>query len=249
MKRSLKALGLALVAALAFSAMAASGAQAESPGKFTRTDGKELATVITGHQEGLVNEFKVTEGEQSTTCEVATYEGTLTPPAASVTVTPHYDNCDAGGLTANIHLNGCHYDFHAGTYIAKSDTSHGSVDVVCPPEEHIQITAGPCITEVPAQEGLEPVTFTNEDPVKKETPNDWVTVDVAVEGIEYTHTDANFFCPNTDGFVGNDGEFLSKVKVKGYEHEGDVTVTTVGGGTEVEKTAYEHGAEIGIHVR
>lgn len=252
MTRKRKILGLMLVAAMAVSAVTAVGAQGESAAQFTRADEKKEATVITGHQEGTPeqNRFTITTNggffpERTTTCEVATYEGTALAPTESITVTPHYANCQSGGNPATIHLNGCHYEFHAGTYDKANDVSHGTVDIECPGGGPIQVTSEGCTVDIPAQTALSTVTFENKKGEEgTATPNDWVTADVNVTDITYNETDTPGCALFGDSGHRTDAEFVSTVKIKGYEDEGETSDPNTSGQID-----YVHGKEIGIDVR
>ena len=243
MKRNLKALGLALVAAFAISSLVASAAQATSQGKFTAA---KYPAVFTGSQDATAtNAFTITAGNGQTTCKIATYEGTLTEASTKITVTPHYTECTSSGLAATIHLNGCHYIFEAGTWTQADNVTHGSAQIVCPAGKQIQITAGPCIVDVyPQTVPNGGVTFTNL-PIGGGTNAPYVVAHVALKGIEYTETDANFFCPNASPHHTKDGEFHSTVTLKGYEDTGNSADPGTPGTLD-----YTHGVtEIGIDVK
>jgi len=94
MKRKIKVLGPALVAALAMSVVAAGTAGAEGQASFTAD---AFPAVVTGHEEGPTgsNYFQVTGPAGPVIhCEDVTYEGTLNEKSTSLTVTPHYTNCE-----------------------------------------------------------------------------------------------------------------------------------------------------------
>ena len=151
MRINLKALGLALVAALAMSAVAASTASAVGQGMLTTTD--EEPVTLTGTDDG-VNFFEsfgeVVECPDSaytghaTLTKQQTEEGKkhqyLPHGATSVTVTPHYKqtngataNCDVneGEFSATINMNGCDYDFYDFTTIENNKYSF-TTDLICP---------------------------------------------------------------------------------------------------------------------
>jgi len=130
MTRNLKALGLALVAALALSAVAASAASAE-PAKFTAAVGAGVLSQIHGEQSGGgagVDTFKIGTlppltcvtaketgfGEETVNKEHVHKKG---PEAASATFTPEYVTCHVVllGITkpVTVTLNGCTYTFTA----------------------------------------------------------------------------------------------------------------------------------------
>jgi hypothetical protein len=98
MHRKLKALGLALVAALALTAVMASAASAQF------TSNKEH-TIISGSQKEKTNDvFTAGEGFGGITCENATFSGTgVTKNDADQTILPSYSTCkDSFGRTVDI---------------------------------------------------------------------------------------------------------------------------------------------------
>jgi hypothetical protein len=115
MTRNLKALGLALVAAFALSAVMASGASAKTA-QFTTQAG-------TVHIDGAqVETDKFFIGTKELTCTTANLKGTAEGPEQStVTLTPTYETCHAivtilgfkVTRTATVTMNGCDYVFQA----------------------------------------------------------------------------------------------------------------------------------------
>lgn len=177
MFRNLTALGLALVAVLAFSAVTASAASAAN-GKLTSTgpvtlDGTEigfnkltafgaevecLGSALTGHK------YNVTPHE-------------LVPSGAeTITLTPDYNEvaCRAvEGATlhkATITMNGCDYVVHIGETV-EADTYNTRLDVVCPAFESIVVDVyfssinenlKVCEVTIGSQSGIGGATLTNE---------------------------------------------------------------------------------------
>ncbi|HWL49353.1 MAG TPA: hypothetical protein VNT92_05705 [Acidimicrobiia bacterium] len=214
MKRNLRAFGRVLLAASAMSIAVVSAAQAE-PAEFT---GAWYPTAITGAQEGITNYFEITGGTK-VECNPATYEATLGGGSGSLTVTPHYTGCTSSGINATVNLNGCHYILEAGTYVSWSDSAQGSLIVACPKGAAIQLTTGGiCRVDIGPQT-LNGVTYTN-IAAGATTPHDYVTVHVdATNEVKYTETDLSFFCPGTDNHTTENGAFVARVRLKGYEDE------------------------------
>ncbi|HKH63859.1 MAG TPA: hypothetical protein VKA35_00185 [Solirubrobacterales bacterium] len=96
MTRKIKALGLALVASLAMSALVASAAQAE----FHSTTAH---TILIGNQT-TTHKFTVGSGFGAITCKKAEFTGTSTVTTeTSQVITPHYKECtDSFGRTAHV---------------------------------------------------------------------------------------------------------------------------------------------------
>lgn len=214
MKRNLKALGLALVATFAMSAVAASAAQAN----FTQPQGQPA--VFTGKEEGgpTKNFFQITGvNGPKTHCEETKYEGTLAAASSELTVTPHYTKCKAtsGGITidTNIDLNGCHYIFYVDTKNPLGGGT-GSVEIVCPTGGQIEVTTSLCDTDIPPQKIVGGVTYKNVE-------NGDVTVEARiVEKITYKETKTSIFGPCTNNHHTSDGSFTSDVLVEGFVDNG-----------------------------
>jgi hypothetical protein len=118
MTRKLKALGLALVAVFAMSALAASAASAQ---EFHSSTEK---TTLSGTQIGN-HSFTVGSGFGAITCKVAKFKGTQsTKTAASQEMTPEYKECtDSFGRVVDVTVEG-HYLFTPPTITTGSATVH-----------------------------------------------------------------------------------------------------------------------------
>lgn len=185
--RNLKILGLAFVAVLAMSAVAASAASADD-----KLTAEGYPATLTGEKDGEFKDvFTTTAG--SVSCSNPKYHAELNAAATTVAATASYGEtvekqCTALGFPATIHMNGCSYLFHttAGT------TTELSADLVCPAGQEITVTANPsehgltpkCTIHVPAQTGLETITATN---VGAGATRD-ITLDINITGIKYSHT-------------------------------------------------------------
>jgi len=139
MIRNFKALGLALVAVLALSAMAATTASAQQ-GELT-SDGPVTLDIT---ETGVAGSNALTAFGSSVECPGTTYKGhkfNVTPheliPSGSTTatVTPQYKQpCHvSGGRQATIATNGCDFVFHVGSTTGGVPGTYGvTADVVCP---------------------------------------------------------------------------------------------------------------------
>jgi hypothetical protein len=122
MNRKIKALGLALVAALALTAVMASVASAQF------TSNKEH-TIISGSQKTGTNDvFTAGEGFGGVTCENATFSGTGTDTDdPDQTITPSYSNCkDSFGRTVHLDNNSLSYTFTNNTSADGTSNVHVS---------------------------------------------------------------------------------------------------------------------------
>jgi hypothetical protein len=241
----LKALGLALVAALAMSAVTASAAQAERA-EFTAEGG--VPAVVKGEQEGTVNYFERTPGEKID-CNTVDYQATLEEPNTTITVTPHYAECEKGGTGLSTALNGCHYVLHTvgtTTEVGEEEITHAATDIVCPEEEAIEIKGpfGICVDHILPQTGLGGLTITNKL-ADETTPKPYMTIHIDItKEITYYHEDTAF-CPwEGPSAHREDGNFVSTVIMKGYEDLNELVEGPTG-----PETTYKEGNEVGIHVK
>ncbi len=147
MIRKFKALGLALVAVFAMSAVAASASQA------AEFHSSADETFLSGEQ-AETHEFTVGSGFGSITCENASFTGTSTETVSTdITITPAYSGCvDILGRTVDVTVSGT-YTFH----------SNGTVDLSG--SISLAITNGSkqvkCTVTVGEQEGINGISYAN----------------------------------------------------------------------------------------
>jgi hypothetical protein len=198
MIHKLKALGLALVAVFATSAIVASAASAAQGTLTTFPAGKTV--IATGEQVGE-HEFSLTDhlidGRPTilTTCRKATFTGTagLATGATSVIVHPAYTECTGPfGGAATITTTGCDYKLAVGESTAGG--WHVTTDVVCTAGSVIKIVTGTCEVTVGAQTGLTTSEVTNSGSVSPETSMD-LLLHTKLTGIKYTVVKDNIGCP------------------------------------------------------
>jgi hypothetical protein len=162
MIRNAKVLGLAIVAALALTAVMASAASA------TNFTAATYPVKISGAQ---TETHKFTVGGGTVTCSTATFSGEASEASETLTIIPTYSNCTAfgfiGATVTGFSSTGCDYLFH----------TNGVTDLKCTSGD-VQIDAGDCRVTLEAanNQGLSSNTFTN-------TPAGKVTVDTKVSGI------------------------------------------------------------------
>jgi hypothetical protein len=204
MMRNFKALGLALVALFAMSAVAASTASAQL-GKITSDGPVTLKGTETGAGQNRLTAFGT-----NVECPGSTYTGhktntvstALTSGETSVTIRPNYINCVQGGNPVTVDMNGCHYNFYdattnpvgnkEGTYSVKAD--------IVGPCTHILVTTSLCTMTIKKQTGITGAHLKN-TPVPDDvdltgtfsgihavcgfltTSNAQLDVDVTIEGI------------------------------------------------------------------
>lgn len=133
MNRKLKMLGLALVAVMAMSAVAASGASAL---QFTAAS---YPVVVSGEQTAG-NTHVFTYAGREVTCNNAKFDaiGKEAGPSNEVDVTPTYSDCHAivlgNKLPATVFHNECKYNFTVGASLSGNE-----VHVICPAGKSIEI--------------------------------------------------------------------------------------------------------------
>ena len=209
--RNLKALGLALVAAFAMSAVVASAASA------AEFRAESTPVTLTGAQEGQ-DVFETDAGEVE--CTEATYHGTQSvSPAASVEVAPTYSGCSAlFGTPAEVIPNGCKYRFKI-TSETSATTSHGTVDIVCPVGKEITVTVKgtfgssthKCTVHIPSQNGIAGITYTSEGTKSGR----YVMVDVNANTIKYSQTAGTGLGACSNASNTTNGIYIGQSKVTG----------------------------------
>ncbi len=203
MKRNLKALGLALVAAFALSAIAASAASADF---ITTNDG----TTILESEATETQVFKNGEGVEVKCTAVAVDGSIVGTTAETVTVEPTYSGCTivipkVGTVPAFVDTEGCHYLF----------TTVTQVHILCPTGKKITVTAelvkgakSKCL-EIGEQTPTTPeVHYINNAKSANEMDTE---VESTVSGITYNKAGP---CGAVEN---NDATYTGKVTVKGKD--------------------------------
>ena len=163
MTGNFKSLGLALVAALAISAMVASLASAD---EFqSESEGITLVGAQEKHLEGGIeknDQFTTSGGVLQ--CTTVSYSGSQSSKkASSLSVKPAYSGCTFAGLSAEVQTNGCEF-----VYTFVEATTNGEEQLKCPAGEEVTFYDGPastrrCVIHIGAQKigGIEGVIFAN----------------------------------------------------------------------------------------
>jgi hypothetical protein len=216
MIRKFKALGLALVAVFAMSAIVASAAQATA-GTLT-SEGK---TVIATAEQVGEHEFVLTDHETepgkfaNTKCKKATFVGTagVKEGATSVTAHPAYSECTAFGQPATITTTGCDYLLKTGTPTATSGW-HVVTDLVCGAGSVIKIVTGTCEVTVSGQTGLATSEATNSGGAG--TAMD-LLLHTKITGIKYTVVKDAIGCPLKGTGAFTKGDYNGTTTVKAHD--------------------------------
>lgn len=205
MIRSIKVLGLGLLAALATSAVAAPAASANP---FFHS---EFAGIfLTGGQTGMAANVLTTDlGEMK--CKVASFggsQGAMT--TTTMTLKPKYEECKVGMSNATVTLNGCAYTFHLEE---QTEPIEARMGIECPfAGGKIEIHVGECTITVPSQEPRKTVTFTNEGEGKTRS----IVADLNVSGIHYVEHGVG--CASPEQTTEN-GTYTGVITVKGEDSE------------------------------
>jgi hypothetical protein len=226
MIRNLKALGLALGAVFAFSAMAASSASAAD--HFTNSLGGANPVLVTGVSHN--NKFEITSSKTKFECTTSKFTGTTTNGSTELTIdpsyegtvnqTPHETHCTATNGKVTVSMNGCHYVLGGNTELTEKDGTDAQVWITCPAGKVIEIKqpgTGVTIT-VPPQTPTKAkggVTYKNiEDPVG--SGKKAVEVTATVTGITY---ECHGFACAFGGIPshGNDADYTGTVVGTCYE--------------------------------
>src|SRR5215203_3750241 len=200
MNRKIKALGLALVASLAMSAMVASAAQAI---EFHST---AAHTILTGEQT-TSHKFTVGSGFGAITCTTAKFTGTTTATTeASQKITPEYKGCkDSFGRTAHVTVSAT-YTFTPPAVATGEANVHlnGSGTVICDVKVETQTNNGIVYHNVAS--GVETTTNTT--------------------NVKTTTSGASLNCGVSDG-AHTGGSYTGNSVVKGTDTEGKAVTITV----------------------
>ncbi|HEY6552134.1 MAG TPA: hypothetical protein VI669_02210 [Vicinamibacteria bacterium] len=156
--RNINAMGLALLAMLATSAVAATAASADD-----KLTAESYPVTLTGGVDPGSNVQWVLG--MNVNCSQVQDHGSLSSTATTFSVSAVFSGCLGAGLQTTIHMNGCTFLYH----LVAGDTTHGTVDIVCPAGQEITFTINPaehgltnkCTIHVKPQTGLGEVTFTN----------------------------------------------------------------------------------------
>jgi uncharacterized lipoprotein YehR (DUF1307 family) len=224
MTRNLKTLGLALVAALALSAVATAGASAQT--HTFRTSAGQTAH-LTAQATGDQVLKKSTNDTKEFVCKkmnIVQGTGTVVDSATSITAQPNYTECTAykganttEGVITFTEFTSCHYDFkNATTEGNPTGGKHANLAIKCTtPGDviHLKVTALkiPCVT-IPEQEIKHAVTYTNiTDPG---TGKKAIEIDFTPHSIK-SETPDTLACPDPE--VHTDGTYVGSVVVTGFK--------------------------------
>jgi hypothetical protein len=221
MIRNLKALGLALVAVFAMSAVAAGAASAE-PYEF-HSDGP--FTTLTGTQSGATNDTFTTDGG-TVTCNTATYHGQISVEETStISLAPTYSACTLNPFgSAVVSPNGCTYLIHADTQVGENDFTT-ETDIVCPPGQEITVVASlfgttKCTVHIPPQSLGTGITVTNQTTGGGVSD---IQAHISFNNIRYTETAGSGFgaCSSTSGTA--NGTYSGLATISGDNNIGGAT--------------------------
>jgi hypothetical protein len=200
MSLKLKALGLAVFAALAAGAVSVVSAGADTGGVM-HSDVEW--THITGKQEGSLHSNVLVDHllKNSVTCKTANYTASVGKKTATeVTVIPEYKECSTTDpvYPATVNMNGCHFTL---TFTDLPEAKHHTAHLECPAGKEVKVSVNPpivgeCHIYIPPQTPTTGgVAYTNKKHPNPETSPHAITLDITVEGITVTREPTGFGCP------------------------------------------------------
>lgn len=215
MIRKIKALGLALVAVFAMSAVVASAASATNG---TLTTFPTTTVVATGEQVGehvftLTDHPIIGGGFANVKCKKATFDGVGTNKDGdtTVTVTPTYSECTAFGLAATIEHDECTYILHTGTTTGLGGW-HVVTTVSCPEGKTITIKTATCEVRVGSQ------SLTTSEVTNSGTSAEMdLLLHTNIENIAYTVTKDGIGCPLSGTGSFSKGDYVGTTTVKAHD--------------------------------
>jgi hypothetical protein len=207
MTRNLKALGLALLAAFALSAVAAAGAQAEvffhDEAASSTIVGEDISNPVFAFEAGTIE------------CKTEGLDGVMTGTTeAEVVLVPSFKECESASLgIATFDINGC----QLGLLVIGPPIS-GELRLLCPANKQVEITVPACTIDIKPQV-LGKISYANKGMGKKRD------VEKTTE-VNLTYTQTGVFCPG-NGFA------KEKTFTKGiYKDVVTLAAKTGGGGEE-----------------
>jgi hypothetical protein len=229
MSLKLKALGLAVFAALAVGAVSVVSATADTGGVFH----SEVSwTHIKGAQEGTLHQNALIDhGEgDAITCSTVSYTGnTDALTETEITVTGSYSGCKTtnNGYPVTVDMTGCAFVLTIGDAAGlKHHTSH----LECATGNEVDVTINPpfvgeCHIKIPAQTPTTGGTAYKGITVGGKNA---LTLDITVEGITSTKTETGFGCLGAPGHT-NNSTLKGTVVAEGFNTAGgrvNISATT-----------------------
>jgi hypothetical protein len=205
MIRKVKAVGLALVAVIAMSAIAAQTASAAHD----VFHAESAPVTLTGTQEGT--HVFTAEGNE-VTCTTATFLGTQKDlTATELTINPTYTGCKFGSLNATVDTANCHYIFDDETTPSTGD-AHVYSDCTT---GNIKITMSGCTISIDNDQTLNGVAYDNVNNNGGNTRE--VTVTATVSAINYSASGFGCGLAGIKTGAHTDGTYTGNTIVTGEE--------------------------------
>ena len=221
MIRNLKALGLALVAVFAMSAVAAGSASAEEYAFHSSAS----FTTLTGSQSGATNDVFTTDAG-TVTCNTATYHGAISAAeTTTISLAPTYSSCTLEPFgSAVVSPNGCEYLIHAETQVDENDFETAT-EIVCPSGKEITVVASlfgttKCTVHIPPQSLGTGITVTNQTTAAGVSD---IQAHISFSGITYTETPGSGFgaCEGSGGATTHNGTYTGLATITGEDKKGN----------------------------
>ena len=249
MIRNLKALGLALVAALVLGAIGAQGASAVVEHSY-RFDAANETTVLTGHSESD-HVFELGTGGAKVTCTTVTLSGTQQKGNILDTITLHpiYTSCKLGLNNVTVTTNGCNLIYDSDTTANPHfGGEHAAVSIECEPSHDIKIDAACSITKKgsPSNQSLHGVEITTRSSADSHSGKSAITLNTTIGKIHYETTGSALACNAIGKPIGTytDGITKGAISLTGYEDNTGVSPTS----TTTVGTTWHHSSQVNIAV-
>lgn len=196
MKRKHTALGLALIAALAMSAMFATAAQAKGTLKANLPVAEATVTGVPITHNNTTNHTWTPSFGGAVTCGTTLFEGTVKDGDTELTITPTYSNCEQGGRPVTVFTNSCDYKFKGGEG-GPHHFTQGTVSLSCPAGVTgitVEVYNDMAHKELRCRYVVHPFAFRGENTLENTTGNPGdVDVTTTVENIAVKRTFGSLF--------------------------------------------------------
>lgn len=208
MIRNLRILCIALVAAFAMSAVAASVSPAAVEFRSEKENTTWTGEQVSGTQTELTTNYGVFK------CTTTTFNGLAKERfTTEVTLEPAYAECTMAGIPATVALNGCRYVLHSGT--EESGKFEGEFSIECSEGKVMEIVTilfgtKKCAVTIGEHSGLDEVTYTNKGSGTTRT----VDADLSLTDVHYTQHAGTGFGACSNGTFAN-GKLSGTLTFKG----------------------------------
>lgn len=207
---------VAVLAAFAFMAVSASGAQA------INWTAASYNALISGEQSSPSSTSFGFEDSTTAKCTTIGQAGKLTAASSSLSLTSGYTGCTAFGFAeATIAPETCSFVLKPTS--GSGDSFSGTVDISCTESKKIIITGGNCEVKIGGQTGLGTVSFKTNTAA---TPDE-IEATFSITTLAYEKSKDGINCPLTGTGSKTNGTLSGTIKLKAGK-ESDLTPINIG---------------------